>query len=1418
MKTRIIKKLLPATFAVIFALQSGNAASLMLTNSDIAKPGSGGLWTVGANFAGGVAPGPNDTVLLSNSVPALASVSILANGGPYYFTLKGLAPDGSWTNSIGDGLMPLTSILDTKQIAGLWVMQTNIYNNWWINNQLTEGAHNVYITNKLNIIGSTPRDLLHIASNSVAVGTGFDNTNVIVYATLQGPGSLNVTNPVGAMMVLQGSQNAGSQSIANTASATHSAVLDMSGLNTFSCLLSNIATATDFNTVNSAADPNQTGYARPQGLIFFALTNYITLTDTNFPAYVVGFENNNNGTSFNVSNMLGVVNYLNFDSMLIGGAKINQSGAGAGLYFGSSFVISPASASLFQPAPLNDCYAKFRNIDGVSRQTAWDIGDSSQSLGTTTATFGRVDFTHGGVDALVDTIYLGRGGAPLITSATSTGNLLFGQGTVNASVIDVNQLELGTMLNLVGAAVGNVNVFSNGTLNVNNYIRMINVPLGTTGTPLATTKATLNIAGGNVQVSGSIINNSGAPGGGNSSISLSSGGKLDMQPTIAKPPGSISVATLNLGYGTLTNFSTLNVSNLNVTTPNVGFTLNNGQILSSGGVGFANTLNIGFTNLVAPVIVTNLDGTTLANNGNGIVGLELNGGALLMDIGTSSDKININGGLTLSGVNYVNVNPVAGFGVGTYPIITYNTNTAWVDYNGNTSSGITGNVATQLVAGGPITNSSYVVTFDASTPGVINMIVSISTPTSLTWVGDGSANVWDIVGANNWNNGGGASKFYQFDSATFTDTGSASPAVNLSGVAYPSSVTVNATANYTIGGIGQIAGVASLTKSGTGTLTILTTNSFTGGTAINAGTLRIGNGTTAQGDLSSGAVSVSGTLAVAVPTNQTQNLLNTLSGTGLVKAEGPGKLLLSGFNQSFSGNYIVSGGALLPTSVTNTSFGASASTRLIFATNSGTLDINGLAISNNVTISGSGLNGAGALVNNGAAQAGANMQVFMAGNAAVGGNFRMDLNNVGSTPGGVTGNGFNLTKVGTNCVSIFNSSTNVFTNNIGNITVSSGVLRVQNGSLLTTDPTKTITVAGGATLELNNLWLRAATTNILTLADASCLYGTGGTGTNISGTFTNVQANIYAGTIGLNGTDVFDVSTNSVLRINGVIGGGGNLVKGIGSHPTSATTPVSTGRGTLFLAGANTFTGDLSIQTGTLALTNSGSVATATTITLVAGAAGTLNASGRSDGTLTIGQGQTLRGVGTTVGALVVPTNATIAPGSVTGLITNFGNVTLAGTAAMTITKTNVTLGASQLGSSATLTLGGNLNVTFAGSGLTNGDRFVLFTAPTITGNFTNVNLPTGYTWSNSVATDGAITVLAVGSEPTNAPILSSSLSGSTLTLTWPLVYTSFVLQAQTNNLNIGLSTNWVTVLTSSNAITIPINSANSSVFYRLKK
>lgn len=105
---------------------------------------------------------------------------------------------------------------------------------------------------------------------------------------------------------------------------------------------------------------------------------------------------------------------------------------------------------------------------------------------------------------------------------------------------------------------------------------------------------------------------------------------------------------------------------------------------------------------------------------------------------------------------------------------------------------------------------------------------------SLTWVGDGAANLWTVGAVSNWNNGS-ATVFNSGNSVSFTDS-SANTNVNLSGSLLPDAITVNSAKNYTFGGSGNIAGSASLAKAGAGTLTITNfNNNYYGATIINAG-------------------------------------------------------------------------------------------------------------------------------------------------------------------------------------------------------------------------------------------------------------------------------------------------------------------------------------------------------------------------------------------------------------------------------------------------------------------------------------------------------------------------------------------------------------------------------------------------------
>ena len=66
---------------------------------------------------------------------------------------------------------------------------------------------------------------------------------------------------------------------------------------------------------------------------------------------------------------------------------------------------------------------------------------------------------------------------------------------------------------------------------------------------------------------------------------------------------------------------------------------------------------------------------------------------------------------------------------------------------------------------------------------------------------------------------------------------------------------------------------------------------------------------------------------------------------------------------------------------------------------------------------------------------------------------------------------------------------------------------------------------------------------------------------------------------------------------------------------------------------------------------------------------------------------------------------------------------------------------------------------------------------------------------------------------PTN---ITASVSGKTLTIAWPADHIGWILQAQTNGLSTG---QWFDLPGSggTNSVVIPINPANTSVFYRLR-
>ncbi|QDT71698.1 beta strand repeat-containing protein [Lacipirellula limnantheis] len=202
---------------------------------------------------------------------------------------------------------------------------------------------------------------------------------------------------------------------------------------------------------------------------------------------------------------------------------------------------------------------------------------------------------------------------------------------------------------------------------------------------------------------------------------------------------------------------------------------------------------------------------------------------------------------------------------------------------------------------------------------------------------------------------------------------------------------------------GSINGAGVLTKTGTGTLILGSLNTYTGGTAISAGTLQIGNGGTTGSIV--GNVLNSGTLVF----NRSDSIVygGQISGTGAVRKSGAGALTLTGSN-----NY--TGGTTISTGTLQLGDGTEVGTVAGGVINNGTLAFNTPA--DGQTFSGV-ITGTGSV-----AKLGPGTQVLTSSNSYSGGTTvsagRLQVGN-GGTVGSITGN------VTNNATLVFNRSDSV---------------------------------------------------------------------------------------------------------------------------------------------------------------------------------------------------------------------------------------------------------------------------------------------------------------------------------------------------------------------------------------------------------
>jgi autotransporter-associated beta strand protein len=335
---------------------------------------------------------------------------------------------------------------------------------------------------------------------------------------------------------------------------------------------------------------------------------------------------------------------------------------------------------------------------------------------------------------------------------------------------------------------------------------------------------------------------------------------------------------------------------------------------------------------------------------------------------------------------------------------------------------------------------------------------------------------------------------------------------------------------------------------------------------------------------------------------------------------------------------------------------------------------------------------------------------------------------------------------------------------------STGILVKQGAGTLALGGVSTYsgnTFINNGTLKLTNADNRLPTGTVVNLGQSASanlgMFDLGGhnqeiaglnsvTGTNASVSLKNTVTNsATTATLTLSGSGVY-VFGDGTTHNSGIITGAINLVKN--------------GSGTQTLGDTNSYTGTTTVSAGTLALSGTGSINKTPVITVASGA--TLDASVRTDGTLTLSSGQMLNGSGTVKGVLTVAGFSTVAPGSVSGLgiLTVTSDATLGGTNVMKINQTSGTNDALSVG--ATLTLGGTLTVINLSGTLAAGDSFKLFNASTITGSFGATNLPAldgNLFWDTSRLTNGILSVASPAAPVSYLAINNFSLSGTDLVI-----------------------------------------------------
>jgi len=690
--------------------------------------------------------------------------------------------------------------------------------------------------------------------------------------------------------------------------------------------------------------------------------------------------------------------------------------------------------------------------------------------------------------------------------------------------------------------------------------------------------------------------------------------------------------------------------------------------------------------------------------------------------------------LTNNGTVNINI-PSASLTLGQHPLIAYTGVIGGTGFGAFSLGTLPGGV------GGYLTNGSS------------SVDLYITNVAYVIWTGSVDGD-WDVTNKLNWSFLGSPANYHQLDSVLFPASAVATN-VNLTTTLTPSSVTVtNPTANYTFAGGGKISGGTSLAKSGAGTLTILSSNDYTGGTIISAGTLQIGDGTTV-GTIA-GNVTADG--VIVFNRSDAVTFAGAISGNGSLTKDSANTLTLTG-NNTYSGGTLVNGGTLQ-------------------IGNSGTVgNLTGNVTNNGVVI----FNRSDSLTYNGSISGSGT--VTITGNATTtfgGSNAYSGLTTITGT--------LKLANTNGPCLAgpaLINGG-------------SSGTKRIQLGAAeqIFDGALLTMTGTGGSTrLQMQGFNETIGGLESTATAGILIVEAAGDNTANKPATLTLNVANGQSYSYAPSG------SSSTYLRDAAGV-------------TTSPLTVIKTGLGTQTLGGATiSYSGNTTISAGTLALTGSGALANSADIIVAGGA--TFDVSGATS--FTLGAAQTLKGSGTVIGPVTVDGAISPGASVGTLTISNALVLNPSSTIYVDMNATNNTSDLIQ-GLASVAYDGTLVVTNLAGPGtLTNGQTFQLFSATSSSGNFSSITPApdTGLVWSFNPTNGWLSVVSGIATTPTN---LSFSLNNGVLELTWPGSHLGWLAQSNSVNLadtNFWFVIAGSEAVTN---LSITINPGLPNVFYRLQK